>query len=153
MTETHFRAKYRQLQWHMDVPTAFSVAVHTEEKAFEGKATRSCSTASVAESQVSFAESESCGEDEDEDDSTLQRACNQKHEFTLERFRQPDLETEDVPSLHPDNSSNATPSIASWSSKNTNPFRKSTEIPRLKARISQSPTGFSQNIWDDPILQ
>jgi hypothetical protein len=149
MVETHYRAKYRRLQWHADATNAFSTALHTEEKASNAARTRPRSTASVAESQTSCAESEACGEDDDDIDR--QEAYSQEQHFTLERFRRPDSESEDLPSLHPDTSSNATPSVASWSSKSNNPFLRSVETPRLKIDVAQSLAGFPQNIWDGPM--
>jgi hypothetical protein len=150
MTETHYRAKYRRLQWHADATNASFAAVHTEEKASSAVRTRPRSTTpSVAESQTSCAESEACGEDDD--DLGRQEAYNQEKDFTLERIRQLDSESGDLPSLHPDTSSNATPSVASWSSKSNNPFLRGVETSRLKIDVAQSLAGFQQNIWDDPM--
>jgi hypothetical protein len=126
---------------------SFSV-VHTEKTTMRAQP---CSTATVSERQASCEESGTCGEDGDDDDIASQRTDSQEQDSTLEEFRRPDSETEDVPSLHQDTSSNATPSVASWSSKSNNPFHQSMEIPWWKVDVAQGLAGFSQNIWDDPI--
>lgn len=153
MLETRYRARYRRLQWHTDATTNASfAAAHTEEKSSDGIRTRPGSTTSVSGSQTSCAESEACAEDDDDlDDLAHQREYNKAQDFTFDGFRQPDSEAETLPSLHPDNSSNATPSIASWSSNSKNPFLRSMKVPELKVHVAQSLADFPPNVWDDPI--
>lgn len=134
MRETHFRATYRRLQWHTTVTSPLTDISSPSSTEHYPRSTRGESTASVVDSHTSCAESDVNSEDENEDGSDPQHTQSQSEKFAVEKFRQLNSENEEAPSLHKDATSNATPSLVSWSSRSSsNPFRKHMEEARVKS--------------------
>jgi hypothetical protein len=153
--ENNHRRLHRQLQWHYDNKPA-TPATPAAPYA-ETYAPSSASTASVYAGD----DPTTCGEadTEGEDNSTVAGAS--QYDFgDVNRFRVPSSECsersgatgDDVPALNRDEVSVASPSVASWASTSTNPFRKHMNKVKEDTKLVVEPHFMEKSIWDDPTV-
>jgi hypothetical protein len=138
MRENNYRRLHRQLQWHYDKNTKKSSSTRHQR-------TYTPSTSATASIYSGDGNNTSC-EDSDTDTEGKQSSAAS----TAARYDDDDDDGDRVSILSRGQSPAKSPSVASWASKSTNPFRK--HMIQAKESSDAGKSGsMSANIWDDPV--
>jgi hypothetical protein len=139
MRESHFRAAHRQLGWHREL-TSETVDAEGSEQSQRSATPRS--SMSEAGTYTSCAGSEPL----EQDGGTASQRMDSKDSIFVEDFLEPPSEDENLPPLCRATTSSASPSVVSWSSKSSNPFRKHMNIVREKLDQDKGSELFPQTV-------
>lgn len=158
MKENNFRRLHRQLQWH------YKSNSETPRATYENNHERSQTSKVSVSVSGSYSTCEGSDTEAGSEDSLTDPEVGELNIRDLDQFRLPGSEgsvhstrsrnSEDgnMPTLNRDDTSINSPSVASCSSKSTNPFRRHMEHPKRRISLGGSLQGMAQSIWDDPTL-
>jgi hypothetical protein len=141
LRENSIRRIYRSLQWRSDEDTP-------ETDIDEGYAPSSVSKRSTHQTEYRSGSESGAGDDESAcspTDTYHSQIPNCVHEKDHDRYLQPYLEQTTPLAAR-------SPSVASWSSKTTNPFRNSAVKTSMVVDNEDSQRNVPADVWNEPLL-